>query len=70
MSAVCGIKLVLDFINNILVFTLLFSELPKEFLVTDRLKRHAKQHTFRGKLARYIGDLLLNPFDHTGNHLD
>jgi hypothetical protein len=65
-----ALSIVLDFINNILVFTLLFSELPKEFLVTDRLKRHAKQHTFRGKLARYIGDLLLNPFDHTGNHLD
>jgi hypothetical protein len=65
-----AISILLDFINNVLVFTLVFFELPKEWLVTDRLKRHAKQHTLRGKLARYIGDLLLNPFDHTGNHLD
>lgn len=64
------ISLVIDIINNMTVFTLLFAEAPKELLVTDRLKRHAKQRTFRGKLALWFGDVLLNPFDHTGNHLD
>lgn len=65
-----AVSIVLDFINNVIVFTLLFAEMPREWLVTERLKRHAKQHTVRGKLARYIGDLLLNPFDPSGNHLD
>lgn len=65
-----AVSIVLDFINNILVFTLLFAELPCEWLVTERLKRHAKQQTVRGKLARYIGNVILDPFDHTGSHLD
>ena len=65
-----AISIVLDFINNLIVFTLLFAELPREWLVTARLKRHAKQQTFRGKLARYIGNVILDPFDHTGAHLD
>ena len=65
-----AISILVDFINNVLVFTLLFAELPREWLVTERLKRHVKQHTFRGKLARYIGNLILDPFDHTGAHLD
>jgi hypothetical protein len=65
-----AVSIVLDFINNLIVFTLLFAELPREWLVTDRLKRHAKQHTVRGKLARYIGNVILDPFDHTGAHLD
>lgn len=65
-----AIALLVDMVNNIIVFTVLFAEIPKELLVTARLKRHASQHTFRGKLARWIGDTLLNPFDHTGNHLD
>ena len=65
-----AISLVVDVLNNILVFTVLFFELPKELTVTERLKRHYREHTFRGKLARLIGDNLLNAFDHTGNHLD
>jgi uncharacterized membrane protein YhaH (DUF805 family) len=64
------VSLVVDFINNLIVFTLIYFELPKEWTVTDRLKRHAKQQTFRGKLSRWIAETLLNPFDHTGNHID
>jgi hypothetical protein len=52
------------------VFTVLFCELPKELTVTERLKRHVTQQTFRGKLARWIAGTLLNSFDHTGNHVD
>jgi len=65
-----AISILLDFINNLIVFTLLFAELPREWLVTERLKRHVKQHTIRGKVARYIGNVILDPFDHTGAHLD
>jgi hypothetical protein len=65
-----AVSIVLDFINNLIVFTLLFAELPREWLVTDRLKRHARQHTFRGKIARWLDSFVLAPFDHTGSHLD
>lgn len=65
-----AISIVIDFINNMTVFTVLFAELPKELLVTARLKRHVNEQTLRGKLARWFGNVLLNPFDHTGNHLD
>lgn len=64
------LSLIVDVLNNVFVFTFIFAELPKELTVTERLKRHVKQHTFRGKLARFIGDSMLNVFDPTGNHLD
>ena len=64
------ISLIVDFLNNVFVFTFLFAEFPKELTVTERLKRHVKKYTFRGKVARFIGDTLLNAFDPTGNHLD
>lgn len=64
------ISLLLDLINNLTVFSLIFAELPKEWLVTDRLKRHAKENTFRGKLARWIANTILNSFDPSGNHID
>lgn len=64
------IGLIVDVIHNLTVFTVLFFELPKEWTVTDRLKRHVKEKTFRGKLANWIANILLNPFDHTGNHVD
>lgn len=61
---------VIDVLHNVTVFTVLFCELPKELTVTERLKRHVIQQTFRGKLARWIADNLLNSFDHTGSHVD
>lgn len=63
-------SLIVDFLNNVFVFTFIFAELPRELTVTERLKRHAKQHTSRGKLARWLGETLLNAFDPTGDHLD
>ena len=63
-------SLVYDVIHNLTLFTLLFAELPRELTVTDRLKRHATQHTMRGKVARWLDSILLAPFDHTGSHID
>jgi len=65
-----AISLVIDVLNNITLFSLIFWEIPKELTVTARLKRHYRQKTIRGRLASWIGDVLLNPFDHTGSHLD
>lgn len=61
---------VIDVIHNITLFTLLYLELPRELTVTERLKRHVSEHTFRGKLSRWIAETVLNPFDYSGNHVD
>lgn len=61
---------VIDVIHNITLFTLLYLELPRELTVTERLKRHVGEHTFRGKLSRWIAETVLNPFDYSGNHVD
>lgn len=60
----------IDVLHNMTLFTVIFLEVPKELTVTDRLKRHSKQKTFRGKLSNWIADTLLNPFDYSGNHID
>lgn len=60
---------VLDFLSNILVMTVLLLELPRELLVTQRLKRHKDLLTWRGKVARWFGDNLLDQFDPDGKHL-
>lgn len=65
-----AISIILDFINNITVFSLLYLEQPKEWLVTDRLKRHAKGVGWRKSLSCWFANVILNPFDHTGNHID
>ena len=61
---------VIDVIHNITLFTLLYLEFPRELTVTERLKRHVSEHTFRGKLSRWIAETVLNPFDYSGNHVD
>lgn len=69
-SPFVAVSWIVDVIHNLTLFTLLYLELPRELTVTDRLKRHVTQHTFRGKLSRWIAETILNPFDHTGNHVD
>ena len=59
----------LDIIVNIFVMTVLFLELPKEWLVTSRLQRHIRSRSgFRSKLAYFICHYLLDTFDPSGRH--
>lgn len=63
------IGLILDVVANIFFATFIFMELPKEWLVTSRLMRYQTyDHGYRKKLAQYICDNVLDPFDPTGNH--
>ena len=63
--------LILDALANIFVMSILFLEPPTEWLVTDRLSRHAQDTDgWRKSLAHWFGTHLLNPFDPDGNHLD
>lgn len=64
------VGLLVDFVMNITVFSVLFLELPREWLVTGRLQRHIKQSGWRYSLAKFICEHLLNFADPTGNHCD
>lgn len=57
-------------LHNIFIMTILFAELPREWTVSVRLRRHINTDTKRGAVARFICIKLLSPFDHTGNHCD
>ena len=67
---IIAVGLAIDLLMNVFVFTVIFLEWPREWLVTQRLKRHIGQHTIRAKLARFFCEQLLSPFDATGNHCD
>jgi hypothetical protein len=60
----------MDVLANIFVATILFAELPGEWLVTTRLTRymHRAPGTWRGELARAICVDLLDLFDPSGTH--
>jgi len=60
-----------DVYANFTTATLWFLELPRELLVTQRLKRYIRQpDNWRSRWAEDVGVDLLNAADHTGNHLD
>jgi hypothetical protein len=63
--------LVMDAALHFLVGTLLFLDPPREMLLTARLKRYHKARykgTWRGRLADWMCDHLLDPFDPSGDH--
>lgn len=57
-----------DFIYNVIIGTVLFLELPREWLLTARLKRHLNDNDFQGSIARWLCRHLLDPFDPKGTH--
>ena len=58
----------LDAFSNLAV-SVLFFDLPREFLVTDRFKRYQyEQKGWRYRVAKYICDKVLDVFDPTGDH--
>ena len=57
----------LDFLLN-LVSTLVFLELPKDWLFSGRVSRHVAEEGWRGKLSRWVCRNLLDPFDPSGCH--
>lgn len=59
-----------DVLHNVILFSIIFVEYPKQLTVTKRLKRHIDKAGYRGWLARYICKSILSPFDHTGDHCD
>lgn len=65
------VGVLLDLLVNWLVFTVLLLELPRETLVTARLKRHlASGAGWRYRVARWFCADLLDAFDPSGCHCD
>lgn len=61
--------LVLDFLVNVIFMTILFVELPHEWLVTARLSRHIKAPSgWRKAIAAWFCSTLLDKFDPSGCH--
>jgi len=58
----------LDVLVNIFVMTVILLELPKEFTVTARLKRHKDDPSWRGNVVEFFRPLL-DPFDPSGKHI-
>lgn len=58
----------LDAIGNITICTVVFLELPREALITSRLKRLILGEGWRSDLAGWMCADLLNAFDPSGNH--
>lgn len=61
--------LLLDFLANALVLTVLLVELPREGTVTSRLKRHNATSTGWRKAVAAWAEPLLDPFDPSGDHI-
>ena len=62
--------IVMDVLANLTLAGLVFVELPREWLVTDRLQRHVRTPTsaWRTRLATWVCDHLLDVFDPRGDH--
>lgn len=61
----------LDVVFQFTVFTVVFADLPREMLVTKRLRRYVDgPDTWRKRWADYFCKHLLDPFDPTGSHCD
>lgn len=65
------VGLILDFIVNVGVMTLVLLELPQETTVTDRLKRlnrDPKTSPWRRKVVAFF-EPILDPYDPSGDHI-
>lgn len=70
-AVVVALTGLVDVYANFTAATLWFLELPREMLVTQRLKRYVRgPDTWRSRWAEDVGFDLLNAADRTGNHLD
>ena len=70
-APVLAVAFVVDFLMQMTVFNVIFWEVPRELLVTNRLRRMMSgPNGWRRRLAEYLCMHLLDPFDPTGAHCD
>ena len=63
------IGLVLDLLVNVLVMSVILLEIPREFTVTSRLKRHHADSTGWRLAVVLFFEPLLDPLDPSGDHV-
>jgi len=68
---ILAVGLVLDMIFNFTIGTLMFLEIPQEWLMTARLNRHLldRHNDWRDKVADWFAKNFLDPFDPKGTHV-
>ena len=72
-SPVVALAFALDVVMQLTVFTIVFLELPRDPLVTYRLRRYMRElppEHWRRRWTDYLCKHLLDPFDPTGSHCD
>ena len=57
-----------DVVFNVVLGSLMYLEIPREWLFTTRCERHLHADTWRGCLARWFCRNFLDPFDPDGGH--
>lgn len=62
------IGLVLDLAVNVLVMSIILLEIPREWTVTSRLKRHQKSTGWRLAVVKFF-EPVLDPLDPSGDHI-
>lgn len=68
-SPVVVFGIVIDVFSNMIIAPVVFLDLPREWMVTQRLSRYIKTDTgWRAALAERICNGLLDAFDPTGDH--
>jgi hypothetical protein len=69
-SPILYIGLFVDFLLNTIPMMILMLEIPKEWLVSSRLKRHYHgPDSWRRNIAVWFETHILGPFDPSGSHL-
>jgi len=59
----------LNVVINVTFCSALFMELPKEFLVSQRLQRLSKKDNWRKKIVEFVAKHFLDTFDPSGRHI-
>ncbi len=70
IAPIALVGVIFDFLLNVVIMTVLFFDLPREFLFTKRLERYRTTQvgTRREKAACFICEKLLNAFDPKNKH--
>ena len=72
-APVVVVAFAVDLVMQLTVFTVVFREAPRDWLVTHRLRRYLRELPathWRRRWADYLCKHLLDPFDPTGAHCD
>lgn len=72
-APVVAVAFVVDLLMQFTIFAIVFADIPRDWLVTHRLRRYMRELPathWRYRWADYLCHHLLDPFDPTGAHCD